>query len=75
MNHNDFFKLQAKNLHRDYKTQKLVDGNYIYTLAQWYPRMCVFDDYEGWQNKQYLGKGEFSLTFGKPLCLLKKARI
>jgi hypothetical protein len=40
------------------------DGNYVYTIAQWYPRMCVFDDYEGWQNKQYLGGGEFALTFG-----------
>ena len=40
------------------------DKNYIYTMAQWFPRMCVFDDYEGWQNKQFLGAGEFALTFG-----------
>jgi hypothetical protein len=40
------------------------DGNYSYTLAQWFPRMCVFDDYEGWQNKQFLGAGEFALAFG-----------
>lgn len=40
------------------------DGNYIYFIAQWFPRMCVFDDYEGWQNKQYLGGGEFALAFG-----------
>ncbi len=40
------------------------DGNYLYTFAQWFPRMCVFDDYEGWQNKQFLGQGEFALTFG-----------
>jgi hypothetical protein len=40
------------------------DGNYIYTIAQWFPRMCVFDDYEGWQNKQFLDDGEFALTFG-----------
>ncbi|MBL7854970.1 MAG: M1 family metallopeptidase [Cyclobacteriaceae bacterium] len=40
------------------------DGNYIYFVAQWFPRMCVFDDIEGWQNKQYLGAGEFALTFG-----------
>ena len=39
-------------------------GNYSYTIAQWFPRMCVFDDYEGWQNKQFLGAGEFTLTFG-----------
>jgi len=41
-----------------------ADGNYIYTMAQWFPRMCVFDDYEGWQNKQFLDDGEFALTFG-----------
>jgi len=40
------------------------DGNYLYTVGQWFPRMCVFDDYEGWQNKQFLGQGEFALTFG-----------
>lgn len=40
------------------------DGNYVYTFAQWFPRMCVFDDYEGWQNKQFLGRGEFALSFG-----------
>lgn len=40
------------------------DGNYVYTFAQWFPRMCVFDDYEGWQNKQFLGTGEFALAFG-----------
>jgi len=40
------------------------DGNYLYTEAQWFPRMCVFDDYEGWQNKQFLGQGEFALAFG-----------
>jgi hypothetical protein len=40
------------------------DGNYLYTEAHWFPRMCVFDDYEGWQNKQFIGQGEFALVFG-----------
>ncbi|MDH5400821.1 MAG: M1 family metallopeptidase, partial [Cyclobacteriaceae bacterium] len=40
------------------------DGNYVYTIAQFYPRMAVYDDYEGWQNKQFLGRGEFTLPFG-----------
>ena len=40
------------------------DGNYVYTCAQWFPRMCVYDDYEGWQNKQFMGQGEFALVFG-----------
>lgn len=40
------------------------DDNYVYTIAQFYPRLCVYDDYQGWQNKQFLGRGEFALTFG-----------
>ncbi len=40
------------------------DGNYVYTIAQFFPRMCVYDDYEGWQNKQFLGRGEFAVPFG-----------
>jgi hypothetical protein len=40
------------------------DGNYVYTIAQFFPRMCVYDDYQGWQNKQFLGRGEFALPFG-----------
>jgi hypothetical protein len=40
------------------------DGNYLYAIAQWFPRMCVYDDYQGWQNKQFLGQGEFALPFG-----------
>jgi hypothetical protein len=40
------------------------DNNYEYTIAQWFPRMCVYDDVVGWQNKQFLGRGEFTLPFG-----------
>lgn len=40
------------------------DGNYLYTIAQWFPRMAVYDDVEGWQHKQFLGRGEFALEFG-----------
>jgi hypothetical protein len=40
------------------------DKNYLYTIAQFYPRMCVYNDTEGWQNKQFLGNGEFTLPFG-----------
>ncbi len=40
------------------------DGNYVYTIAQFFPRMCVYDDVVGWQNKQFLGRGEFTLPFG-----------
>lgn len=40
------------------------NDNYLYTIAQWFPRMCVYNDVEGWQNKQFLGRGEFTLPFG-----------
>jgi len=40
------------------------DGNYAFTLTQWFPRMAVYDDVNGWQHKQFLGRGEFALTFG-----------
>ncbi len=40
------------------------DGNNAYVIAQFFPRMCVYNDVEGWQNKQFLGRGEFSLVFG-----------
>jgi hypothetical protein len=40
------------------------DKNYLYSIAQFFPRMCVYDDIEGWQNKQFLGTGEFTLVFG-----------
>ena len=40
------------------------DGNDLFTITQWFPRLCVYSDYEGWQNKQFTGRGEFTLVFG-----------
>ncbi|TXS95770.1 M1 family metallopeptidase [Parahaliea maris] len=40
------------------------DENYLYEIAQWYPRMAAYTDYQGWQNKQFLGNGEFTLELG-----------
>ncbi len=40
------------------------DGNNLYEIAQWFPRMAVYNDYQGWNHKQFLGRGEFALTFG-----------
>mgnify|MGYP006159207549 CR=1 FL=1 len=40
------------------------EGNAIYTIAQFFPRMAVYNEVEGWQNKQFLGSGEFTLPFG-----------
>ena len=40
------------------------DGNKLYIIAQFYPRMAVYNDVEGWQNMQFWGSGEFTLPFG-----------
>ena len=40
------------------------DGNDIFEIAQWFPRMAAYTDYTGWQHKQFLGAGEFTLEFG-----------
>lgn len=40
------------------------NDSYIYFLAQWFPRMAAYSDYDGWHNKQFLGRGEFTLEFG-----------
>ncbi len=40
------------------------DDNRLYVIAQFYPRMCVYNDKEGWQNEQFWGNGEFALNFG-----------
>jgi len=40
------------------------EDNCIYTIAQFYPRLAVYDDVDGWQTHQFLGEGEFSLEFG-----------
>ena len=40
------------------------DGNNAYVIAQFFPRLCVYNDVEGWQNMQFWGNGEFALQFG-----------
>ncbi|MFG0264852.1 MAG: M1 family metallopeptidase, partial [Rhodopirellula sp. JB055] len=40
------------------------DENYIYEIAQWFPRMAAYTDYTGWQHHQFLGSGEFTLELG-----------
>ena len=41
-----------------------ADGNRAYVIAQFYPRMAVYNDVEGWQNSQFWGRDEFALPFG-----------
>jgi hypothetical protein len=43
---------------------ELIDGSYVYEVAQWYPRLAVYDDVRGWNTDQYLGQGEFYLEYG-----------
>jgi len=40
------------------------DGNWIFEVAHWFPRMAAYTDLNGWENKQFLGRGEFTLEFG-----------
>lgn len=40
------------------------DGNKLFVMAQFFPRMAVYNDVEGWQNMQFWGRGEFALPFG-----------
>lgn len=40
------------------------DGNNVYCIAQFFPRLAKYTDQDGWQNKQFLGRGEFALEFG-----------
>jgi hypothetical protein len=47
---------------KDDKNQE--DDNVLFEVAQWFPRMAAYYDQAGWQNKQYLGDGEFTLEFG-----------
>ncbi len=59
-NINDRMKLGGRSGYEYFEEDK----NYLYTMAQFYPRMCKYSDVQGWQNKQFLGGGEFTLDFG-----------
>jgi len=41
-----------------------IDGGITYEVAQWYPRLAVYDDIRGWNTEQYYGQGEFYLEYG-----------
>jgi Peptidase family M1 domain len=59
-NINDRMKLGGRSGYEYFEDDK----NYLYTIAQFFPRMCVYSDVIGWNHKQFLGAGEFALTFG-----------
>ncbi len=58
-NINDRLKLGGRSGYEYFKE----DANYLYTIAQFFSRMCAYNDIEGWQHNQFLGSGEFTLIF------------
>ena len=59
-NLNDRMKIGGRSGYEYFEEEE----NSIYTIAQFFPRMAVYNEVEGWQNKQFLGRGEFTLPFG-----------
>ncbi len=59
-NINDRIRLGGRSGYEYFDTDK----NYLYTMAQYFPRLVAYMDYSGWQHKQFLGSGEFTLDFG-----------
>lgn len=47
-----------------FEETETTGGDCIFQIAQWFPRAAAFSDYEGWHNKAFLGRGEFTLEFG-----------
>ncbi len=56
--------VSARNGYEHFPDDAREGGNDIFLLAQWFPRMIAYSDYEGWHNKEFLGRGEFTLEFG-----------
>lgn len=57
---NDRIKIGGRSGYEYFATDK----NYLYTIAQFYPRMALYGETTGWQHKQFLGRSEFTLSFG-----------
>ena len=45
--------------------EQFDDGRLIFEIAQWFPRLAAYTDYDGWQTRPFLGRGEFTLEFGE----------
>ena len=56
--------LRARGGHEHFPDDARTGGNHIFAIAQWFPRLAAYTDYEGWNNKEFLGRGEFTLEFG-----------
>ncbi len=56
--------ISARGGYEHFPDDEREGGNDIFLLAQWFPRLHAYTDYEGWTNKEFLGRGEFTLEFG-----------
>lgn len=56
--------LSARSGYEHFPDDARKGGNDIFLFAQWYPRVAAYSDYEAWHNKEFLGRGEFTLEFG-----------
>ena len=59
-NINNYYKVDGRSGYEHFEK----DGNNVYVIAQFFPRLCVYDNVEGWQNMQFWGRSEFALEFG-----------
>ncbi|HEY6808049.1 MAG TPA: M1 family metallopeptidase [Gemmatimonadales bacterium] len=58
------FSFQVPEHGSDRMGRQQFPGGWLYEIAQWYPRVAVYDDVRGWNTEQYLGQGEFYLEYG-----------
>ncbi len=56
--------VSARSGYEHFPDDEREGGNDIFLLAQWFPRLVAYTDYEAWTNKEFLGRGEFTLEFG-----------
>ncbi|MDT8427151.1 MAG: M1 family metallopeptidase [Pseudomonadales bacterium] len=56
--------ISARSGYEHFPDDERPGGNDIFLMAQWFPRLAAYTDYEGWTNKEFLGRGEFTLEFG-----------
>lgn len=56
--------VSARSGYEHFPDDKREGGNDIFLIAQWFPRLHAYTDYEAWTNKEFIGRGEFTLEFG-----------
>jgi hypothetical protein len=56
--------VSARSGYEHFPDDERKGGNDIFLLAQWFPRLHAYTDYEAWTNKEFIGRGEFTLEFG-----------